>query len=274
MRRIVIVTFATVGSDTRYRDYSNKLHQLKTFVESTNVEFKAFGPNDVAKSKHNKYSNNFFNLRKGAGYWHWKPVVLLESIDLYPDALILYVDVDVDIVKIDKTYLIQKSKFAALHAFETLDLIQDWTSKECLEEMDPQGIYRLAKIFVASVILLNPDFKHSHTFLLKWMKSMDNRKSLLDPVSFLGKKHRHDQSIFSLLAAKEIGTVKDLGPGFWGHGINMPNFGIEKIWIGTSLDKFGLKSQKISYRSTSLQFLSNLRCSLDILRYKYKGKSG
>lgn len=274
MRKLVVVTFATLGTDNKYRDYSDKLQQLKNFVESREIEFKAFEPDEVSTSKHNKYTNNYFRLHKGAGYWHWKPIVILESMDLFPDSIILYVDVDVDLIRIEKDELVEKSNLAPIHAFITLDPIKKWTSKKCLKILDPQKIFRHINLFVATIILINPNFKTTRTFLLQWMKLMDNRKSLLDPIFFLGTRHRHDQSIFSLIAAKEAGVVKDLGPGFWGHGVNMKEIDFDKVWIATSVGKFDQKSEKMNGKDLILQFLSNLKCSMEILRFSLTDKNG
>ncbi len=267
LNNLVLVTFATVGPKTPFRDYSEKVDGLKRFAESAGIDFKSFNHIEIASSRFNRYKNEYFKLRKGAGYWHWKPIVILEAIQLFPSSLILYVDVDVDFVKIEKHKLIQTAMSAPIHAFKTLDLIYDWTSTQCLTDLDPGLTYRKSYIYVAGIILVNPEFKATEYFLMQWMAAMDNEQSLLDPKNSLSRRHRHDQSIFSLLAAKETGIVNDLGPGFWGHGIKMPVIELENIWIGTSLSNFNLDKDKLKVSSYIRRAISIVRSFLDIRRY-------
>lgn len=267
MNKLVVVTFATNSKDSPFRDYSEKNALLKDFVTKMGIEFLSFNPTQVLNSEFYSYQNKYFSLKKGAGFWHWKPVVILEALKSYPTHTILYVDVDVDIRMLDESKLILKSENHPIFAFQTLSNIKSWTSMRCIEILDPNLTCTGAPLYVAGILLIQSKSELVREFLFSWIEAMDNRDALLDSKYKLFSNHRHDQSIFSILASKRPDIVGNLGPGFWGHGIECEPIDIDDVWIGTSLSKYGSEESRIRL-SDKLRFWgSNLRNLFDIWYY-------
>ena len=162
--------------------------------------------NDIDNNFKFKYSN-ILNSKRGAGYWVWKAYIILDMLNKMSGGdYLIYMDSGAKLVK-DPSEFMEMIDEKGILAFSMVHKQYKWTKGDCFyyinrenkesfkDENQLQGTY----IFFRKC-------DYSVSFVKKWLeyctmdglitdepnKSMDNFDGFID--------HRHDQSIFSLLA--------------------------------------------------------------------------
>jgi hypothetical protein len=96
--------------------------------------------------------------------------------------------------------------------------ICDWTSPRVLRNLD--AVQLLHENMWTAGILIVKNSPRSRLDLNAWISTMSKPWNLFDlPFEIEGMKHRHDQSILSVLIAKNKISMFDLGSGFYSTGI-------------------------------------------------------
>lgn len=144
----------------------------------------------------------------GYGLWFWKPLIILDAMKKFPNAkIILYMDTGCELNINSKSstrleyYLELAEHFGGL-GFE-LDLLEkEWTSKYVLNKLKANSSTN--KQIMGTIILFRNDLT-SIEFIKEWNDEIEkNDYQLLIGTNNLDfeyndKKHRHDQSILSIL---------------------------------------------------------------------------
>lgn len=225
---IHVITFGTTGKSTSYRDYSKELIRLQSEAQRLGCSFEAYNQFSESFVK-SQLALNRYPMRKGAGYWSWKPDIILDAISKNPSHLILYLDADFELVRLDELLDgINKENFGVALA-QMNHHLRNWISKRCAEHFkissttDPLA-------YSASVILANPLNDSCVPCLMQWRDNLSKPKLLLDPVFTLRRNHRHDQTILSAMIA--IGTIKvfDLPEIIYIEGVSNEN-DYERAWV-------------------------------------------
>lgn len=168
-----------------------------------------YGPDRISKEFNNKHSSFIKNNKKGGGFWIWKPYIILETLlnrskegdyIFYSDSGAIFIE------SID--YLIEDLERSKQEIFLTeIPLLEyQWTKRECFLELDCiENKYLFSNQVQGGFILLK-NSKMAIKFLQEYSRFCsnynlinDDRKLEINPDLI---KHRHDQSILSLLAKK------------------------------------------------------------------------
>jgi uncharacterized protein YndB with AHSA1/START domain len=160
------------------------------------------------------------DMRRGAGYWLWKPFIIKEALkEMEAGDLVLYSDAGIEIVA-DVSPLLElcRTKGGLLLFAGHYDdvgapgpnLCGKWTKRDCFVFMDcDEPRYHEGQMLDASFMIFakNP---RAEALVREWLLCCSQRQLLADEPNVCGLpnlpgfiQHRHDQSILSLLALRE-----------------------------------------------------------------------
>lgn len=180
-----------------------------------------------------KFKKYLIPYSRGFGYWCWKPQIILQTLDNMEDGdILLYADIGCHFNIRGKERLLEYFKIAEesevgiLAIRSQVHLDRKYTKMDVFKYFgvadSPQ--YTDTTTFEATIGLYRKDAT-TKAFLNEWMNCIkDNFQLLTDTPSqnpnfsdFIG--HRHDQSIFSILAKKykvnELATEKEVYAEDW-----------------------------------------------------------
>lgn len=177
-----------------------------------------------------------FAQKKGAGYWLWKPWIILHTLEKSPEnAVIFYVD---------SGFIFKRPIHDLIHCVQDHDMVlvyydhndfeeearpSKFTKREALVQLncDTPAFRELKSRLAANFIIL----KNTHAtriFIKKWLEACTNDAILTDAPSSLPeypefKEHRHDQALLGILHYLEnpkaaLFSFSQLGQyAFWHH---------------------------------------------------------
>lgn len=173
-----------------------------------------------------KENASILTQSRGAGYWLWKPYIVLQALLESSDGdLIMYADSGSHfIASANPLFNLISSNRQDIIPFSLEHPEAHWTKRDAFILMgcDGQGFektpQRLASFFLAR------RSKNSILFFQQYLDYCKNSLILTDvknrcyQPNYLGfKEHRHDQSVFSLLTKKySLEAFRD--PSQWGNG--------------------------------------------------------
>ncbi len=207
---ISIVTFATTGKNYRYRDYSNFLDELRTELSKLGFDLLSYNQTDIAPTNF-KSIKPFTKMRRGAGYWVWKPFIIKTAAAQIQTRYLLYVDVDLRVENINQEQLIASLNQQAVGVFEMKDKVSDWSSDRSLQYFD-KNLIADSFSYASGVILLDTEHVDFENWLRIWESYLLNPKLILDPLFTTKQNHRHDQTILSSLIAIGRLSISKLPP--------------------------------------------------------------
>lgn len=165
---------------------------------------------------------------RGAGYWIWKPYIILDSFQKMNDGdIVMYSDAAVTVIN-DPSPLFELAEKNSIVVFSVGGGIlgdrknKTWTKRDCmiLMDADSQDFYEQTQT-TGSFSLWKKDNK-SINFLNKWLHFLKNPQIVTDSPSSIKSnlpsfiEHRHDQSVLSILSLKEkLERWRD--PSQWGN---------------------------------------------------------
>ena len=159
--------------------------------------------------KHQKFIKN--NL-KGFGYWIWKPQIIEQALEKIPqDSCLLYVDggCSLNVKGKSRLYeyeiLARESEGVNILAFSGLDAMEKWTKKDTFDFIG--GDEKKKQLAGGCQIYINT--VQVKSFVKEWLSICEkDNYHYLDNTPSNSKnfseftEHRHEQSIFTLLAYK------------------------------------------------------------------------
>ncbi|CAF1334692.1 unnamed protein product [Adineta ricciae] len=172
---------------------------------------------------------DILNRKRGAGYWLWKPFILLQELYLAQDGdIIVYSDAAVNFIN-NVSYLTQLTSNQDIVLFKLTGWKESALTKRdaliILNADKPEYTTTLAAL--ASFVVVKRSFT-SLRFVSEWLTYAQDSRVITDDANVLGPPnypefhdHRHDQSILSLLAKKWKLTVY-ADPSQWGGGAQRP----------------------------------------------------
>jgi hypothetical protein len=166
-----------------------------------------YTPSDIDFSFYQKNSH-ILDQPKGAGYWLWKPYIILDAMKRLPEnSLILYLDGDMlmidDITPLSEL-MSKHDRVFFYNSHQNLPYIKK--DAYLLMGLDPEQYKNHTHLF-GFFILLKNNAKNKQ-FITTWLNYCLDERILTDIPSTLGteyqefKSHRHEQAILSLLAAQ------------------------------------------------------------------------
>ncbi len=180
----------------------------------------SYSPNDIDNNFYLK-NKDILDAKKGAGYWLWKPYFVLKTLKekaKFGD-LIFYCDSGVYFInKIDHLIKVMNRQDTDVLSFIQMDLIEkNWTKRDCfiLMNADEKEFYETPQRSGGYQLIRKSKF--SLQYYNEYLNYAQNPHILTDSSNVSGKpnydgfqNHRHDQSIFSILAKKyKLVEVRD-----------------------------------------------------------------
>ena len=154
-------------------------------------------------------NSHIMQQRRGAGYWLWKPYILLDTMDnVDPGTTIVYSDAGQRYIA-DPAPVIALAERQDVVLFHQDYLQGDWTKRDCFVLLDAdEPRFWEAPQLDASIQLYRAGAK-SRSFLLEMRDAMRDARILCDGPNVCGlpnldgfRDHRHDQSVLTILAIK------------------------------------------------------------------------
>jgi len=172
--------------------------------------------------------NQFILSRpRGAGYWIWKPYIILETFKGLVDGdIVLYSDAGMEVIgNLNPLYEIaQKGPNGGKILFQIPDghLIKTWTKRDTyvLMNCDEPKFYN--HVMVNGALSLWKKSEENIAFLNEWQRFLRDPRIVTDDANMCGRPnliefrdHRHDQSVISILSVRDnMEVFRD--PTQWG----------------------------------------------------------
>lgn len=202
--------------------YNSQKNNTKTaidiggFDEVISYNKLSLDENFYLKNKH------ILDQPRGVGYWLWKPYLILKALEKLEDNDILfYCDSGIEFIKnIDELIPIMDSTDQKMLAFRLDDIHPNkrWTKRDCFVNLglDEEKYANHIQLLASYIIMRKNDFIIS--FMKEWLQYAEDYRNITDSTNECGLPnyfefvdHRHDQSIYSLLALKhEIKHIRDI----------------------------------------------------------------
>jgi len=198
------------------KQYYGSLKVLEKSCKKYNVDsFQAYNQEWLRSTPFWKENEKILVLPRGAGYWIWKPYIILDSFKSMNEGdLLLYTDAAVIIINdlsplwdlAEKNSIVTFRLGGGLYNDRTN---RTWTKRDCmiLMDADSEEAYKETQT-TGSYSLWRKDEK-SIVFLNEWLSYLKDTRIVTDAPSTLGKslpgfiEHRHDQSVLSILTFKK-----------------------------------------------------------------------
>lgn len=200
--------------------YNESLELLKkTSLEIGKVdEFISYNPSYLNRTEFGRKNAFILSQPRGAGYWIWKPFIILETFQGLKDGdIVLYSDAGLKVID-NLTPLFDvtrdnknggKTIFKLPPVGVPAHIAKAWTKRDCfvLCEAD-EAKYWNAEMTNGAVSLWQRTPENME-FLKEWQRYLRNWQIIADGPNMAGKPnfmefrdHRHDQSVLTILSVK------------------------------------------------------------------------
>lgn len=156
--------------------------------------------------------NQIFSQNRGAGYWLWKPYLILKTLDQIPqNDIVLYVDSGARIIRPVNELVSQLTSQDVL-IFQSSTKNRHYIKRELFKMMGSDNHNtRHAYQLVASVIMVK-NTPAARNLIKTWLHWCENERALTD-IKSQGEypdfmDHRHDQAILTLLSMQNPANIK------------------------------------------------------------------
>lgn len=155
---------------------------------------------------------------RGAGYWLWKPAVLLDALNSVPEGdIVFYTDASMSFVRDPIALTLRAAEETPSVLFEHIPhksgpftfLHMEWTKRDCFVLMDADSPAYWGVVQVIAGIQIHRNCPRSRSFVAEWLAAAGDDRLLTDRPNTMGLnnlegfvEHRHDQSILTTLAVK------------------------------------------------------------------------
>jgi hypothetical protein len=161
------------------------------------------------------WKQNAFILQRprGAGYWIWKPYILLDAMNLYMEDgdIVMYSDAGVEVIKdLSPLYDLAQEKDRIVFRLAGKHNNKTWTKRDTFVLMgcDEQKYWDAIQTTASYHLWKKTDANIQ--FLTDYMKFLRDPRIVTDDVNMAGKQnfmefrdHRHDQSVLSLMTIRD-----------------------------------------------------------------------
>jgi hypothetical protein len=200
--KVKLITY----SDEKYYLAQQK---LKLIAESNNIEFVGYKREDLILTDFYRENKDILDLKRGAGYWLWKPYFIYENLkNASTDEIILYMDCADIFMNGFLNFLRQKINLSEFFLIKGQFVNSSYTKRDCFILMDCDEEKYWNSIQLEAGICAFKKTEKSLNFVSEWLNYAKNRNILTDDSNITKENlngfidHRHDQSIISLLSIK------------------------------------------------------------------------
>ncbi len=173
-----------------------------------------YGRKDIDADFYEK-NRSIFAHKKGAGYWIWKPYIIVKTLKTLDEGdYLFYCDTDFHFVQsidilIETLDKANQNMMIFKHAYNWILLEKHWTKRDLFIAMDCDNEKYTDTHQIQGGIHLWKKSDKSIKIAEEWLELVQNEHLLTNESSILGKpeydgfvEHRHDQSIFSLICKR------------------------------------------------------------------------
>jgi len=192
------------------------------FDESVNYNL-----NSLSKEFLEKHQQHFLYTR-GAGYWVWKPYIILNHVkNMNTDDILMYTDSGCHFInKITPLFNILEQTTNKVLVFNLSQIEKDWTKRDCFKKLNCDTVEYTDSKQIMSTFFVCKKNDFSINILEQWYKQISDLHMVADEYvspsieqnynSF--REHRHDQSLLSLISKiNKVDTLEDITE--WGDPI-------------------------------------------------------
>jgi len=206
------ITYAT-------REYRRPAKALLSQSETYGFRTRCYTPrDDVVRQLSGRFPTTM-RARRGAGYWLWKPAIILDALSsIREDDVLLYTDAGVGLLG-DPRVLFSELPEASILLFDhpedtgevRRNLQRQWTKRDCfaLLSADSPEFWQARQLSASFLVCRNDRSGRARRFIRDWLEACSVVDALDDSSGRCGKPefpdfvaHRHDQSILTIVAQK------------------------------------------------------------------------
>ncbi len=193
-------------------NFSQAAKILRKSVRRFGLDSRLYTPEHPALADLRRQYPSIMAAPRGAGYWLWKPFIILDVLNSVPDGTaVLYTDVAMTFIA-DPTPLISLAKTHPVCLFKMSGpmLQGTWTKRDCFVEMgaDTEEFWSLPQLLGG--IQLYRAGAEARQFVSLLAAAMASETRLTDMPNIHGLpnlpdfvEHRHDQSVLTILAKQQ-----------------------------------------------------------------------
>jgi len=230
--RPVHVSYATAN-------FSQAARILRRSARRFGLDTRIYGPDGPVAAGLRARHPAVMSAKRGAGYWLWKPFIILDAMNTVPDGTaVLYTDIAL-------SFIADPAPLLALAARNPICLFgravygpqRIWTKRDCFVELDADTpeFWNLPQLWAGMQLYrAGPE---ARVFLGKLCEAMANEAALTDKPNIHGlpdlpslREHRHDQSILTILAHREGVTIFPDPSQFGGWEVQPPDTPFRQIF--------------------------------------------
>lgn len=146
---------------------------------------------------------NMFAYKRGAGYWIWKPQIILQTMQqAAEDDIIIYADSGIDILA-SLQLLIELAHQKGIVLFSAEPYVQrEWTKRDAFVLLDADSPKYWNDEHIWGGFQIYKNNQRSKRFVSEWLQSMSDERAVTDSPNEMGKpnfpgfqEHRHDHDM-------------------------------------------------------------------------------
>jgi len=169
-----------------------------------------------------------FSYTRGAGYWVWKPYIILNHVkNMNNDDILMYTDSGCHFINnATPLFNILEQTENKVLVFNLAQIEKDWTKRDCFKKINCDTVEYTDSKQIMSTFFMCKKNDFSINVLEQWYEQISDLHMVADEYvspsveknydSF--KEHRHDQSLLSLISKiNRVDTLEDITE--WGDPI-------------------------------------------------------
>jgi hypothetical protein len=211
-------------------------HELSVSLKRYGItRQKVFSPNDLIQTPFHRANQDVLEAPRGAGYWLWKPYIILEALwHLAEGDILFYADAACRFIASPKPLVrLAQKEPSGLIAFHLRPLqASEWCKRDAfiLTGCDAPSFWDSDKVMGGLLLFRKCD--RAMQLVTEWLDWCCRPGVLTDAPSQLGeelpgfREHRHDQALLGLLLKKH-GIEPYRNPSIWGNHLKMPKYRVK-----------------------------------------------
>ncbi len=214
MVKIHLITYANEIFVDKQKDLAKKCNLYPDWISHS------YAPSDIEKTLLYEHYKDILNQKRGAGYWLWKPWIILNTLyEADENDVIFYIDAgdifDESIDKFIKEEIVSSDKDIFCIVGDRIN--EDYTKRDCFVGMGcDNAIFHNCLQLEAGVLIIK-NTAYAKNFIKQWLQYCCDSRLLTDIPNQLGlenfesfKDHRHDQSILTNMVYADIFVFKPI----------------------------------------------------------------
>jgi hypothetical protein len=198
------ITYITYATGEKYIEASSRIFEETRGLFDSSI---IYGREDLDMDFYKKNSK-VLDSKKGAGYWLWKPYLILKTMEkISNDDIVFYLDLGDQLYNSISNFI--RETIAENSGFFLVSgnfINKDWTKQECFNLMESYGEnYKETNQLEAGCCAFQKS-DNVISFLKEWLFFCSDYRVVSDDTSIANDRHfiehRYDQSILTNLAIK------------------------------------------------------------------------